>query len=107
MTAEHRAPQDEVVSVSVQQSHSTSQRVVPIRQRFKLLSGNRPRPKLHINRERLTRPTIPDAAAQTTTTAATTTRRSIISRSRFRQVQVLEKRSTQFGGGGQIFPRVW
>ena len=43
----------EIVSVSVKQSESSSQRVVPLRQRFSLLGGGqRQRPKLVINRDR-------------------------------------------------------
>ena len=75
---------EEIVSVSVQSSESSSQRVVPLRQRFNLLGGGRPRPRLVINRDKLTRPTISDAgvAASATTATTTSTRRPIINRSR-------------------------
>ena len=82
---------EEIVSVSVQSSESSSQRVVPLRQRFSLLGGGqRQRPKLVINRDRLTRPTISNAGVTPAgTTTTTTTRRPIINRSRSESLKVL------------------
>ena len=90
---------EEIVSVSVQSSESSSQRVVPLRQRFNLLGGGRPRPRLVINRDKLTRPTISDAGvAASATTTTTTTRRPIINRSRSVTVSgVLRKNSWVLG----------
>ena len=72
---------EEIVSVSVQSGESSSQRVVPLRQRFGLLGGGRPRPRLVINRDNLTRPTLSDAGV-TSQPTTTSTRRPIINRSR-------------------------
>ena len=81
---------EEIVSVSVQSSESSSQRVVPLRQRFSLLGGGqRQRPKLVINRDRLTRPTISNAGVTPAGTTTTTTRRPIINRSRSESLKVL------------------